>query len=222
MKRATGSLLLVAFAAWALGAGTASAGDLANGCELVSVHQVKTTVGLPHAEIVRNHTNTEGAQEDEPNEVPGVVDAECDLGLWRGAQPKGPVAAAKKARAGEAAQVGVETWAPNEGSVNEEDWIKTGWKEKTTELIKARWKLVFEGAGKAKPLNPKGEGYIGAGATVKVTGIGKGLEAAIGCWWDVKTHRIVCIFDEEDEGNPIVKHLNSLADKIVPKFLGAP
>jgi hypothetical protein len=221
MKRCAIGLLAM-LAALALCAGTAGADQLPRACELVSVHKVETIVNQPHAEIVRNTSNLDGSGEDEPSMLPGVAHTECDLGLWSGAKPKGPLAAANEARAGQAAQVGLETWSPNDSSPNVEDWLNTGFQENTEELVKARWKLVFGNAGKAKSLNPKGEGYIGVGATVKVTGIGKGLEAAIGCWWDVNSSRIICIFNEEDEGKPIVHHLNQLADDLVPKFLGAP
>ena len=224
MKRAIGSVaLFVAFAAWIVsgGAGVAGADDV-RACELASLHRVATTVHLPQAKILRDTSSLDETEGLQPAEVPGVAHTECDLGLWSGAKPKSLAGLFDKARAGEAAQVGVEAWSPNEGSANAADWIKEGWKETTENLIKARWALVFNSAGRNRPLHPKGEGYIGAGATLKVTGKGKGLEAAIGCWWDHPSYRVLCIFDEEDEGKPIVDNLNTLADNIVPKFLGAP
>jgi hypothetical protein len=223
-RRATRSLVLfLALAAWTVsgGAGAASAEDT-RACELVSLHRVETTVHLPKAQVLRDTSSLDGTENLQPGEGPGVVDTECDLGLWSGAKPKNLAAVFEKARAGQGAQVGVETWSPNDASLNAEDWIKTGWQEETDNFIKARWALVFNSGGKNRPLHPKGEGYIGAGATMKVTGKGKGLEAAIGCWWDHPSYRIVCIFDEEDEGKPIVDHLNTLAENIVPKSLGAP
>lgn len=68
----------------------------------------------------------------------------CDVGLWSGSKPKSRGAVIQKAKSGQGAQVGVETWAPNEGSPNVEDWIKEGYEKTTSEFPKTRFALVYK------------------------------------------------------------------------------
>ena len=206
----------------ALAADGAIAGGEPVACETVSLSFVGKTVGLPHATLLRDHSNLEDTSGLEPAELPQAAHSECGIGLWTGKTPKSRAAIFAKGRAGQAAQVGVDVWAPNNESPFVNEWESKGFGELTTQFLKGRLQLLLGLPGRAKPLNPEGDGYSGAGLTIKATGAAHGLEAAAGCWWDVSTHRAICLLTEEAEGKPVVAHLNALAKKIVPNFLGAP
>lgn len=209
------------FLAAASAPGTAQAGGEPTACESVSLAFVHKTLGFEHSTLIRDHSNLEGSAGEEPSELPHAVHSECGIGLWSGKKPSSRAATFKKARNGRAAQVGVDTWAPNDESPDVGEWEGKEFDELTAEFLKSRFQFL-KVSGHAKPLNPKGDSYIGAGLLVKATGIAKGLVAAVGCWWEESTHRAICLLDEEAEGKPVVDHLNALAKKIVPNFLGAP
>jgi hypothetical protein len=199
----------------------ARAGETPTACETVSLAFLQKTLGLHHSALTRDHSNLEGTAGEEPSELPHAIHTECGVALWSGKKPASRAATFQKARAGRAAQVGVDTWAPNDESPDVGEWEGQEFDELTGEFLKARFQFVHV-SGHAKPLNPQGDGYIGAGLVVKATGLAKGLIAAAGCWWDHSAHRAICLLDEEAEGKPVVDNLNALAKKIVPKFLGAP
>lgn len=209
------------FLAAASAPGTARAGEEPTACESVSLAFAQKTLDLKHSTLTRDHSNLEGTAGEEPSELPHAVHTECGIGLWSGKKPGSRAATFKKARNGQAAQVGVDTWAPNDESPGVGEWEGKEFDELTAGFLKSRFHFLTV-SGHAKPLNPEGDGYIGAGLLVKATGIAKGLVAAAGCWWDEPTHRAICLFDEEAEGKPVVDHLNALAKKIVPNFLSAP
>lgn len=215
---------LVAITALVLvGAGGARAdNELPGACEVTSLSRVQSTVHLEDSALLKNSSDLEGTAGLEPSELPHAVHTVCNVGLWSGAKPKSLGALLAKAKYGRAAQVGIETWAPNDESPDVEDWIKNEYDETTAAFLKTRFALVYKIPGKAKALNPAGEGYPGAGVVIKGSGPAKGVEAAVACWWDHATTRDICLFDEEAEGKPVVDHLNALAKAIVPKFLGAP
>ncbi|HEY1855587.1 MAG TPA: hypothetical protein VGG40_13470 [Solirubrobacterales bacterium] len=222
-KRHSVSLVVGALAvSAAIAAGSAIASGEPTACETVSLAFLQTTVGLKHSTLLRDANDLEGTGGEEPSELPQAFHSECGIGLWSGKAPKGQAATFEKARAGKAAQVGVDVWAPNDDSPNVGEWESKGFEELTAGFLKGRFQAVLKLPGIVKPLNPEGDGYSGAGITVKATGPAHGLEAAAGCWWDVSTHRAICLLTEEAEGKPVVNHLNTLAKKLVPSFLGAP
>ncbi len=198
--------------AWAGGGPTA--------CESVSLAFVQKTLGLHHSALARNHSNVEETAGLEPSELPRAAHSVCGIGVWDGTKPGNRAARLERARAGQAALVGVDAWGPNDESPSVGEWESTEFDELTAGFLKGRFEFL-KVPGRAKPLNPDGDGYIGAGLLVKATGNAHGLEAAAGCWWAESTHRAICVVDEEAEGRPVVKHLNALANKIVPNFLGA-
>jgi hypothetical protein len=195
--------------------------EVPTACESASLSFVQKTLGLPHSTLLRDKNNLEDTSGLEPGEIPAAFHSECDIGLWSGAPPKSHAETFAKARAGQAAQVGVDVWAPNTDGPNAESYEKNEFTKLTEGFLKGRFALLGV-PGLAKPLNPNGDGYIGAGVTIKAGGPAHGLEAAAGCWWNVGTHRAICLFTEEAIGKPIVNHLNKLASKIVPNFMGAP
>lgn len=190
-------------------------------CETVSLSFVQKTLKLSNSTLLRDHTNTEGTEDLEPSELPRAVHSECGIGLWSGQKPTSRAQLAAKARAGHAAQVGVDTWAPNSESPSVGEWESREFDELTARFLKDRFQIVHV-TGKAKALNPEGDGYSGAGFLIKATGFAHGLEVAAGCWWSEPSKRAICIFTEEAVGKPVVDHLNALGKKIVPNFLGAP
>jgi hypothetical protein len=216
--------LLVAITALVLvgASGARADNELPGACEVTSLSRVQSTVGLDHSVLLRDSSDLEGTTGLEPGELPHAVHTTCDVGLWTGSKPKSRGAVLAKAKRGQGAQVGIETWGPNDESPDVEDWIKKEYDETTNGFLKTRFLLVYKIPGKAKPLNTAGEGYSGSGVVIKASGPAKGLEAAVGCWWDHTTKRDICLLDEEAEGKPVVDHLNALAKAMVPSFLGAP
>jgi hypothetical protein len=213
-----GACLLLAAA---IAAPLALAGEEATACETVSRAFAQKKLALDHSALIRDHSNLEGTENLEPSELPRAVHSVCGVGLWSGAKPTTRAALAAAARNGRAALLGVDVWSPNTESPDVGKWEETEFSELTASFLEGRFKFL-QVPGKGKPLNPEGDGYIGAGLLVKGTGIAKGLMAAAGCWWSVPSHRAVCVVVEEAEGKPVVDHLNALAKKIVPNFLGAP
>lgn len=223
-RRLVGVLVVAALASSgiAIVAAGAIAADEPTACETVSLSFVQKTLGLPHSSLLRDKNNLEDTSGEDPSELPHSFHSECGIGLWSGAPPKSEGAIFEKARAGQAAQVAVDVWAPDSDSPDVNVWEEHEFGKLTEELVKGRFQLIVHFPGKAKSLNPKGEGYIGAGFTIKATGRAHGLEAATACWWAKASSRVVCVLTEEAEGKPVVAHLNALAGKIVPNFLGAP
>jgi hypothetical protein len=200
---------------------TTRASETPSACEAVSLAFLQKTIGLPHSVVMRNHSNLEGTANLEPSELPQTIHTVCGVGLWSGSKPASRAGILPKARSGQGALIGVDTWAPNDESPKVGEWEKTGFDELTSGFLKGRFQVV-QISGQGKSLNPNGYGYSGAGLVVKGTGKAKGLIAAAGCWWAPSAHRAICLVDEEAEGKPVVHDLNAMAQKIVSNFLGAP
>src|SRR6185312_17431191 len=140
-----------------LAAQGALAGGEATACETVSLAFVQKTVGLPHSTVLRDHSNLEDTSGLEPAELPQAAHSECGIGLWSGATPKSRAEIFAKARAGQAAQVGVDVWAPNTESPFVNEFESKGFSELTTDFLKGRFQVLLALPGRAKPLNPGGD-----------------------------------------------------------------
>lgn len=121
---------------------------------------MQKTLGLEHSGLLRDHSNLEGTANEEPAELSHAVHTECGIGLWSGKKPGSRAATFKKARSGRAAQVGIDTWAPNGESPAVGEWEGTEFNELTAGFLKSRFHFLMV-PGHAKPLNPEGDGYIG-------------------------------------------------------------
>ena len=106
------TLLAVAVAAVLTAASASATSTSAVACTLLSSSQLKSTLGLSQSTVLRNYDPTGAGSM--------AVDTECDWGVWSGAPPTSPAATFALARAGHAAQTGIETWAPHQG--HERDW----------------------------------------------------------------------------------------------------
>jgi hypothetical protein len=183
-------------------------------CTLVPASQVRTTVGQAQSIVIRNY--------DPTSKVSEAVNTECDVGAWSGAPPTTPAATFQLARSGHAAQVYIETWAPNKPSPNVGNWshdyikLTRGFGKEGVSFPH-----LFSSAGMpSKRITPAPLGYSRTGLTVLPQGQAKGLIAAIGCWWNDKTYSAICLLDEEAANRPVTQHLNQLAKLAVAKFLG--
>jgi hypothetical protein len=182
-----------------------AAAEKAN-CNLLSPGAMKSVVGL--AKVANQRAVSDST---------AGIHTDCDFVLWSGSTPTSPAGVLAKGKSGKGAQIGYSTWTP--GGEHTEAWVPKGFEEKLNEFSRARFAAVTNLPGKVKALSPKSEGHPGGGATIKLSGVGKGLETAVGCWWNVNTTTIICLFDEEATGKPVVAHLNALAAKAVPGFL---
>jgi hypothetical protein len=204
---------LLASPSQARGDEKASANSVA--CSLVSPAQVRAIVGLAHSEVVRNHDATVPISE--------AVNTECDVLAWSGSTPASLQAAFRLAKSGHGAQVGIETWAPNDGSPNVDRWLRTDYDELTggfdIRAVVFPWHFTKAGMP-AKFFKPQRLGHDAAAFTVSLTGPAKGLAAAVGCWWNDEKSSALCLFDEEAAARPVVARLNKLAHVAVPKLLG--
>jgi hypothetical protein len=203
----------MAIAAGALCVSASGSAD-AVACTLLSASQVRAIVGQDHSIPLRNY--------DPTSKVSEAVNTECDIGAWSGATPTSPAAVFQTARSGHAAQVYVETWAPNKTSTNVKSWPHdydklTGGFDKEGVIFPH----LFSSHGMpSKHITPVGLGYDRTGMTVLPQGQATGLVAAVGCWWNDKTSSAICLLDEEAANRPVAQHLNQLAKIAVPKFLG--
>lgn len=218
MPRLAVGLVALAAAACALLLASPSRGETTSAdavaCTLIPPSKLRTTLGLAQSEVVRNYDKTSPAAE--------AIDTECDVVTWSGPVPTSLAAAFQLARSGRGAQVGVETWAPHEGSPDVQRWIDRDYESLTGRFLIES--VTFPGlllkAGAAKSFQPSRLGHDATGFTGAVPGgLAKGLVVAIGCWWEDKSSSAICLFDEEAAGKPVVAHLNALAKVAVPKFL---
>ena len=198
-------------------AGAASAAP-AVACTLLSPAQLHAILGFSQSRLLRNYDKTvyTGPTASE------AVNTECDAGVWSGPTPTTPQGMLQTAKSGHAAQVGIETWAPNDAGPNVKNWLHTDYDTLTGGFMVHSFTFpgIFATAGwPAQRLKTPGYGDNAAGFKVAVQGLGKGLVAAIGCWWNDKTYSAICIFDEEAASHPVVTHLNELAKVAVPRFL---
>jgi hypothetical protein len=177
-------------------------------CNLIPTGKLKSTVGQSNSYLQRHSTDSGSAK----FEV-------CDWGLWTGYTPKSRAEILQKGKSGNGAQVGYETWEPGAGQGGEE-WVAKGYEEEIEGILRAHFRALGALPGIYKSLSPKADGEKAAGATIKATGKAKGLEVAVGCWWNDDTAKIVCLLDEEQAGKPLVAHLNALAAQAVPAFMG--
>jgi hypothetical protein len=204
---AAGALLLAAPSRGETGSADAVA------CTLIPASKLLATLGLGQSKVMRNYDKTSPASE--------AVDTECDVVAWSGPIPTSLAAAFQLAKSGRGAQVGVETWAPHEGSPDVHRWIDRDYESLTGRFLIES--VTFPGlilkAG-SKSFQPPRLGHDAAGFTGTIPGgPAKGLVVAIGCWWEDKSSSAICLFDEEAAGKPVVAHLNTLAKVAVAKFL---
>src|SRR4051794_35251673 len=85
-------------------------------CGLLSPKQLHSTLGFSQSTVLQDRAPTNAA---------GDVETECGWGVWTGAPPTSTSAMFAFLRAGHAAQVGIETWAPNDASPSVKDWKNT-------------------------------------------------------------------------------------------------
>ena len=213
------ALVAIAAAAGALLLASPSRGGTTStqavACTLIPPSKLLATLGLGQSKVMRNYDKTTPASE--------AVDTECDVVAWSGPVPTSLEAAFQLAKSGRGAQVGVETWAPHEGSPDVQRWIDRDYDKLTGGFLieSVTFPGVFVKAGvSAKSFQPPRLGHDAAGFTGAVPGIrAKGLVFAIGCWWEDRSSSAICLLDEEAAGKPVVAHLNTLAKVAVAKFL---
>lgn len=214
--RRRAAIVLCAFAAVTGGVSATAtrASSEAVACTLVSQTQLRSTLGLDKAFVLRNYDATSPAA--------AGTNTQCAVGVWSGPTPTTRQAVLLIARSGHGAQVGVETWAPHQGSPSVKDWPQD------YDKLTGRFDIegvtipgVFSSGGwPSKHFTPAHLGNQTTGFTVRITsGPAKGLVAAVGCWWKDSTYSALCMFVEEAAGKPVVKHLNAVAQIAVPKFL---
>ena len=205
------ALSLVAASTAAVTASATSTSAIA--CTLLPAGQIQATLGLSQSTVLRNFDPTGPAS--------SVVDTECGVGVWSGAPPTSTAGMFALARSGNAAQVGIETWAPHTG--HQRDWVARGFAKLTGELghdsVAFPGLLTSSGMPSKKLRVPK-LGHTGVGLTFAPSGLAKGLTVAVGCWWEHTTYKAVCVFDEEAASKPVTAHMLKLATTAVAKFVG--
>ncbi len=203
---------VVAAAVLAAAASASARSTSAVACTMLSSSQLKSTLGLSQSTVLRNYDPT----------GPGsmAVDTECDWGVWSGAPPTSPAATFALARSGNAAQTGIETWAPNKG--HERDWSGKGYPELIKELTKGSYAaptaFAANGCVARAPCRPPRP--CRDRPDHEATGLAKGLTVAVGCWSEKKSHKAICVFDEEASSRPVTTHMLTFAKSAVAKFLG--
>ena len=185
----------------------------AGSCTPISPAQARTILALATSLQMRNTLDKVG----------GPLHSECNAVAWTGPTPTSTEGAFQLARSGHGAQFGIEAWHPNPASPDVGKWKSQDYGKMTAgfKTEAAAFPGLFTNAGwPSKRIKPSPFGYPTAGFVVQVQGLGKGLVAAAGCWWDDKSYSAVCLLDEEAASKPVVKHLNQLAAIAVPKMLG--
>ena len=195
-------------------ADSASAGaSSASACPLLTSGQLRSTLGLSQSTVLRDYSPSTASSED--------IQAQCDWGVWSGAPPTNTTAMFALARSGHAAQIAVETWAPRKG--HDQGWVRKDYHALTRELMS--YSLTFPGLFSsqglpAHALRPPHLGHSAAGFITAAPGLAKGLSVAIGCWWEDKTYKAICLFDEEATSRPVAAHMLQFAKTAVPHVLG--
>ena len=191
-----------------------AAGGNALACALLSPTQLHSILGLSQSQTVRTYDPTVAISE--------AVHTECVVGAWSGSMPTSPRAAIELAKSGHGAQIAIQTWEPNDGSPNVKEWIDNDYGQLVGRFDSRSWTFwsQFTQSGwPSKRIEPvEIAGHQTGGFRVAVQGTGKGLVAAVGCWWDNKTHSAICLLDEEAADRPVLKHLNQLAKIAVASF----
>ena len=146
---------VVAAAVLAAAASASARSTSAVACTMLSTSQLKSTLGLSQSTVLRNYDPT----------GPGsmAVDTECDWGVWSGAPPTSPAATFALARSGNAAQTGIETWAPNKG--HERDWSGKGYPELIKELTKGSYAAPTAFAANGVPSRTLRVAHLGHAGT---------------------------------------------------------
>lgn len=187
-------------------------------CTLIPSAQLRGTLGLSQSMPERDDDNVAEAAGS-----PGDHNTLCELGVWDGPQPTSQEATLQLARSGHGAEVTIQTWTPNKGSPNANEWLKKNYHELTSQFQKGSAALPAEFSSHGLPtehFDPPHFGHNAIGLKVNVAeGYAKGMVAAAGCWWDDKSSSAICLAVEESAARPAVKHLEDLAKVAVPKFL---
>ena len=187
-------------------------------CTLIPSSRLRGTLGLSQSMPERDDDNVA-----ESAGSPGHHNTLCELGVWDGPQPTNQEATLQLARSGHGAEVTIQTWAPNKGSPNLNEWLKKGYHELTAEFQKGSVALPAEFSSHGFPteqFDPPRFGHNARAVKVSIVeGYAKGMVAAAGCWWDDKSSSAICLAVEESAARPAVKHLEDLATVAVPKFL---
>jgi len=207
------TLALAAAALLATAASASATSTSAIACTLLSSSQLQSTLGLSQSTVLSSTVPTGALSED--------VDTQCGWGVWSGAPPTSPAATFALARAGHAAQIGIETWAPNKG--HQRSWVATDFTKLTGKLAheSATFPGLFASAGMpSHTIRVPKLGHAGTGFTTAASGLAKGLTVAIGCWWEKKSYKAICVFDEEAASRPVTADMGTFAKIAVAKFLG--
>lgn len=206
--------VIMGLAAAAVTGGTVPAEAARTGasCPPISATQVHAILGLPQSLTNLNTVDDSG----------DAVRYRCNAAAWSGPAPTTFQGALQTAKSGHGAAFGIETWAPNEGNPNADQWPKDY--DKLTghfDIHGVTFPGLFSNAGwPSKHVNPVHFGYQATAIVVTVgSGPAKGLVAAVGCWWDDNALTAACLLDEEAVGKPVMKHLNQLAAIAVKKVL---
>ena len=207
---------LAVLAAAGAAAGARSAAT-ARACTLASPAQIRTLLGLSQSTFERNYDNTSPAS--------GARNTQCGIGLWSGPAPGSKQQAFAAAAGGRAAQVGIETWAPHEGSSGLSQWLDRDY-DKLTGGFEIGG-VVFPGLLSAKGIPsrklavPKLAGGR-AGLVLAVPGTAGRISAAVGCWWSDRAHAALCMFVESGGRIAVAGRLAALAKIVVPRFFASP
>jgi hypothetical protein len=217
-RKARPAFLLCATAAVVLALSPSAALADVPACNLIGAHTIASIFDLPHHHLIRSGSSAAGSWGTEPGAFLSNDHSRCDLGLWRGATPESRADLFARVRAGDAAQIGFSTWIPD--GPNASDWEAEGFAETVTRFRRTRFKAVRKLQGIVTTLKVPSEGHTAIGALFSAPAPRRGLEAAVGCWSDERTSKILCILDAESPGKRVVAHLSALASKAVPAFLG--
>jgi hypothetical protein len=209
----TGAAAIAAAATLGGATPVAASRTAAGSCPPISPTQARSILALVSSLQMRNTLDKVG----------GPLHSECNAVAWSGPTPTSTQAAFQLARSGHGAQFGIEAWHPNPASPDVGKWKSKDYGALTDEFQTGAATfpgLLTNSGWPSKRIKPSPFGHATAGFVVQVQGLGKGLVAAAGCWWDDKSYSAVCLLDEEAASKPVVQHLNQLAAIAVPKMLG--
>lgn len=213
-RTVTAAVAVAMFLAVALSAVSASGAGTAVACTLLSPGDLHSTLGLAQSTVLQDW--------DLSGPVSEYNHSECGWAVWTGTPPATTSARFTFIKQGHAALAAVQTWEPGNGP-NASQWKDKDYDELTAKFSKAaaQWPEIFSTKGvKAHSLFPPGYGHEGAAFTTGVPGRGKGLHVAQGCWWEEKSYKAICVFDEEAAFRPVKAHMLTFAKIVVPAFLG--
>ena len=205
---------LVALTAIAAGTGAAAsrAAHEATACSLVSTGQARSVTGLSQSMVLKDVNGT--------TKLSHAAETECIVGAWSGTTPTSPDQIAQIAKAGNGAEIGIETWTKNTGPSGRA-W-PADYRKLTRGFVTdgATFPGLFSAAGMtSKHLALSAMGFKTTGLQFALTGRMQGVVAAMGCWWNDKKQSAVCVLVEESAQKPFLNHLSSVAKLAVRKFL---